>query len=963
MLKYIFLTFCLLVLLALQGNSQTEVKGTVLDENGESLPGVTVLETGTSNGTVTTGDGTFSFKTMTKKAFKLHFSFLGYQSFNYLYTPVSPPKKDIKIKMKIASTQLNQVQIVGDYDGQRKAMLEQKKATNIKNIVSSEQIEDFPDMNAAEAMQRIPGVTLQREQGEGKYVQLRGTPPELTNFNINGEQIPSPEGDIRTVGMDVISSDQIDFIEITKVLTPDMDGDAIGGSVNIITKKALSEIPELKISGSVGYSALRATPNSNLQFTYGKRHNKIGFHINASHYQNKSGSDNMEFDYVKGPLWSDTVSNSDNYHMQYREFQLRQYEYTKTRTGLSSTLDYRFNKKHSLYLRGMYNNYIDDQQRYRNIFNLEDAITFNSYLYGSIQHDVKSRTKAQVLNSLNFGGEDILGAFTIDYELAYATASEDTPDRLEASFTNPGQAITVVIDNSDLQFPRPSIPDDDHYAIATNYEEYEFDNLMLRESYTDDITKTAKLNIKKKYAFSSSNEGYVKLGCKVRLRDKSRDVTTKNYANYKSTSRLYPPQDGGDELTLPSVSADLYNDNLLGHGYVMEYMPSAEKILDFYNFNQHLFIFGDKGSTESRKESYNMDYEANENVFAAYAMVQHEFKNFLILGGARFEKTMFDYKGYIIEEDSTYYIDTIRPNESKNEKSFLLPQMQVKYKFSDNFNVRAACTYTFTRPNFKDVIPQYEEDHDDIEFGNPDIEYPYSMNIDLMAEKYLSNNGIISGGLFYKNIDNFIVYYKVNAFLDEYGYGGSPKEFTIPFNGLEAMVYGAEMQAQYKFTKLPSFLSNIGIYCNYTFTESKGKIFKRSKAAYTDLVISSNDYDFETVLKTEDTEEITLPGQAKHNANLALFYESKKVFARLAFNYQDDFLVSLGNDADLDEYYAASKHLDFTANYKLNKFTSISLDLVNLTDEPLITYLGSKDYVKKQEYYSWSGRIGIKLNL
>jgi len=965
--EYMCKKYCAAVLLLVlfwdSAVANTVVKGRVADENGRSFPGVTVLQVGTTNGTVTGTNGQFVLETDAESTVQIQFSFIGYDNFLVDYNPQSPPEKEISVQMSVSTTELEQVAVVADYHGQRKAMLEQKKATNIKNIVSAEQIEEFPDMNAAEAMQRIPGVTLQREQGEGKYVQLRGTPPELTSFNINGEQIPSPEGDIRTVGMDVISSDQIDFIEVTKVLTPEMDGDAIGGSVNIVTKKALSEKPEMKVSAAAGYGNLRGKPNSNLQFTYGKRHNKLGFHVNASHYKNQSGSDNMEYKYVKGPFWSDTVSNEDNYHIQYKEFQLRYYDYTKTRTGLSSTLDYRFDKNHSVYLRGMYNNAVDDQVRYRKTYGLEDAITFNSYLYGSVEHDVKARTKTQNISLVNLGGEDVFGSFVLDYECSYGTANENTPNRIEASFSNPGQAITVYIDDEDEQFPRPEIPDTAHYRIATEYDKYDFDELMLQSSIVEDITKTAKMNLKKSYEFSGSQKGLVKVGGKVRLRNKNRDVTTQHYSAYRSTSRLYPPQDGGEELVLTNVASNLYEDDLLGKGFVLEAMPSADKMRDFFQYNRHLFIFGDKGSTESRKKSFNLDYDAQEDIYAAYAMVQHEIGNFLVLGGVRYEHTFFEYKGYSIEEDSTFYIDTIKAVSYKSEKPMVLPQIQLKYNFSNNINVRAACTYSYTRPNFRDVIPQLEEDHDDITLGNPDIEYPKSLNVDLLAEKYLEHDGIVSGGLFYKHIDNFIVYYKVNAFLDEYGFGGSPKEFTIPFNGLDAMVYGVEIQSQFKFSRLPGVLADFGVYCNYTFTESKAEIYKRNKAAYTDMVIESNDYDFEKVLRTGETERVTLPGQAKHNVNFALFYEGKRLFARLSLNYQDDFLVSLGNDADLDEYYAASKHLDFTANYKIAKVSTIFVDAVNLTNEPLVYYLGTDDYVKQQEYYSWWGRIGVKFNL
>jgi outer membrane receptor for ferrienterochelin and colicin len=112
------------------------------------------------------------------------------------------------------TSKIAQVEISSRFEEQQKALEFMQRADNILNVISSQQIKLFPDVNAAEAIQRISGITLQRDQGEGRFVQLRGTPPQLTNFNINGEQIPSPEGDVRFVGLDVIAADQIEKIEV-----------------------------------------------------------------------------------------------------------------------------------------------------------------------------------------------------------------------------------------------------------------------------------------------------------------------------------------------------------------------------------------------------------------------------------------------------------------------------------------------------------------------------------------------------------------------------------------------------------------------------------------------------------------------------------------------------------------------------------------------------------------------------
>jgi len=242
-----------------QNTKSTTIRGKVVDAfTGEVLPGATVMLKGTQLGTSADGQGKFKLDGIKGESIVLLVSFIGYESTEFTHALSAKEKQNsLTIKLKPMAEELELVEVTGEALGQVKAMVEQREAVNIKNVVSSEQIDKFPDVSAADVVQRIPGITLQRDQGEGKYIQLRGTPPELTNFNINGEQIPSPEGNVRYVGMDVISANQIDIIEVTKVLTPDMDADGIGGSVNIVTKKASGDKPQINalFSGSMHFLA------------------------------------------------------------------------------------------------------------------------------------------------------------------------------------------------------------------------------------------------------------------------------------------------------------------------------------------------------------------------------------------------------------------------------------------------------------------------------------------------------------------------------------------------------------------------------------------------------------------------------------------------------------------------------------------------------------------------------------
>ncbi len=939
-------------------SQQSTIQATIVDaKTGELLPGATIVVVGSpdNEATISDFDGKFLLKHTDNEGDKLRISFIGYKT---LELPVASITSKTKIKLEPESKQIQEVSVTGYAEGQTKALMDQKNALNIKNVVSQEQIEQFPDMNAAETLQRIPGITLQSDKGEGRFVQLRGTPPEYTNFNVNGEQIPSPEGGVRYVGLDAISSDQIEFIEVNKVLTPDMDADGIGGTVNIVTKKAKSEIPEINASASGGYSNLRQTPNYQGQLSFAQRSGKIGFSVNGNFYKNESGADNMEFKYIKGPFWNTSSQDEgeDNYHIQYEEFQLRHYNINRTRKGLSSNLDYYINNNHKLYLRGMYNSFTDEETRRRVIYTLDDPVTETYYLYGGVERDLKYRTKNQSISSFNIGGEDIFGQFQLDYEASYSLATEDQPDRLEVDFDSPGSSMTMEFDLSDPDWPTLSLPDSSDAANAEDYDNYELDELLIETVNVTDKNIGGKINLKMDYT-GLGGKGYIKFGGKVRFKEKERDVQAIVYTKYSQTVSTHTGS--GPEYLLPELTDGFEDNNLLDHGYTVNWTPGVQETRDFYEYYPQLFYIN---KTDTKEKTYGEDFFAKEDIYAAYGMFSHNINKFMILGGLRYEFTNIYYEGNQLYKTSSGVFKSMSDSIDERSHHFLLPQFQVKYSINNSSNIRAAVTRSFSRPSFEDVLPYKKQDRDEIEVGNSDLEFPLATNIDLLAETYGNHGEMISAGLFFKDITNYVYNTRYRA---AYPGGSAKYRATIPQNGKQAHVYGAEILTQFKFSFLPSFLSNFGLYLNYTYTHSDAKINKR--IGYNkdqDLVYTigeSTVSDFDTL----GFENITLPGQAAHSANIALFYEVKRLYLKLSANYQDEFLHTLGAQSDLDEYYAASFHLDFNANYNITDNIKLFVDAKNLTNVPLKYYLGKPENnrILKQEYYSWWFRMGLRLKL
>ena len=336
------------------------ITGKVYDAaNGEPLPGATVRVAETNIGSVTGLDGSYFLARVPRGKQLIVANYIGFDEIRSEADVMANGPVVINFEMTVSATKLEGITIAGLLEGQTKALNQQKSAENIKNIVSADQIGRFPDLNTAEAVQRIPGASISRDQGEGRYVQVRGLPPGLTNISINGEQIPSPEGEFRYVALDVIPIDQLASIEIAKTVTPDMDGDAIGGSVNLITKSAKDDVPGISGTVAGGYNHLMDDfTNYQVQASYGQRFNKLGVSLNGSIFRNDRGSDNNEFIYRR-----EDFGNGDEFVLD--QLQLRDYEIERRRIGVSSTLDYRFNESSQIYVRSIYNYYTDQEFRRR----------------------------------------------------------------------------------------------------------------------------------------------------------------------------------------------------------------------------------------------------------------------------------------------------------------------------------------------------------------------------------------------------------------------------------------------------------------------------------------------------------------------------------------------------------------------------------------------------------------------
>jgi TonB-dependent receptor len=880
---------------------QAIIKGKITDAvNKEVLTGATITLSGTNNTTVTDVNGEFFLYAQPGDR-QLVVRYLGYRDTTISLNLKSSETRSMNIGLSSTYSRLSSVVVMGLLQGQAKALNQQKNADNIKNVVAADQIGRFPDPNAAEALQRVPGVNIERDQGEGRYVFVRGLAPQFTNVSVNGEQIPSPEADVRYVALDAIPSDQLASIEVSKSLTPDMDGDAVGGSVNLITRTAQSKVPRINASVAGGYNQLMRRGNMQGQLQYAQRlgkQEKLGVMLNSSYYHNDLGSDNVE------------RSPQDN------EVELRDYELTRTRLGLSSTFDYRFNPRHEIYLRALYSRFTDREWRRATKFVPEDD---------EIEKATKDRFEAQSITTINLGAKHTFNKFFLNYEAQYSMGRQNTPYDNEVVF--------IAGIPSTLTYGNPKYPS----IIADGYTDnsaYEFDEAGFGHTLAKDRNITAKFDLGIPYKLNNNN-GLIKVGAKFRSKKKSYAITQDYYGAI------------ADVPTLDEFDEDNIKKKFLDGNYTLGRPLNVTSFIRYFNANPSEF----EASLEDKAIDEALEaYDAKEDVVAAFLMAKQQFKKLTVVAGLRYERTSVRYNSKDVVIDGAGDLQEIVPVSGSSNYDFLLPQANVRFQLSRFTNLRAAATFSYARPNFSEIIPAQEINREDevATAGNAALKPVSAFNLDLLAEHYFGNVGVLSGGFFYKRLNDFI--YRRVLFNSPYPLTGTPYINSIDViqaqNGNTANVTGFEVAFQNNLSFLPGALKYFSLYLNYTYAHSAATLQSRSADA----------------ADPNATEKLRLPGQATHVGNLSLAFERKKFNVRVSFNFNGEYLSEVGGTKEEDIFVKDRVQVDFSAGYAFNKNWRLFAEVLNITNQPFERYMATKDQLIQREYYQQWGRFGVKFD-
>ncbi|MEL7159606.1 MAG: TonB-dependent receptor, partial [Bacteroidota bacterium] len=715
-MRYLFtrvaslLSLLLLVGLSpLYGQDDARITGRIVDASG-ALPGVTLTVAETTKGTTSDLDGSFNLTGLAAGTYTLRASFIGYQPLEREVTVTEGQTLELgTVELSTSVTALEDVVVKASFlPSQIRAYNIQKSAANIQNVIAADGIGKLPDRNAAEAVQRIPGVSIQRDQGEGRFALVRGTPSEWNSNLVNGDRLPSTDGfeGSRQIALDVIPSELIEYAIVSKALTPDMEGDAIGGSINFKTRGAPQE-QLLNVSVAGGYNAQIQEPNYNASLIYGNRFGKFGFLVSGAVWNRPWASDNYELEY--------NFDRPGNQGFSVNNQQLRDYEGERNTVGLNLALDYELAPESKLFARGLYDVFTDQEYTVEHIYNFPEGPDEDPEGVGEIR--IREAGFRTVLAGGEFGGGHRLNnklaldwkASTYDVQVEFGNGFDTQLDGSSgiqlATFQQPGATFSNVSDDNFVYWGFDS-PNGVGTARGDAFQPGINETLAPQGMFnflsglfigdSDERDVVGQLNLE----YDASNELSLKFGAKYRNKEK----TSVNRQDFYIPLGLF-----GAPIPLTFLSeldGEAYDTK---GGFLQELdQPYDNLLLDVVPTEAGLsnLIANTYANTEQFFPAAAfpielVSYDGSENVAAIYGMGDWKLTDKLsLLAGIRYERTSVDLNGS--NQDTSGVITSLNVTADYGS---LLPALHLKYTPRENFNLRAAVTRSMARPSFVDLNP------------------------------------------------------------------------------------------------------------------------------------------------------------------------------------------------------------------------------------------------------------------
>jgi TonB-dependent receptor len=911
------------------------ISGTVKDPAGGVLVGALVELQPTGKRVVSDDQGQFRILDVAPGEYTLTASYVGFSPFTTTVKVAPGQVATADVAMTVAS-QNDQVIVSAErLQGETEAINIERTADDIVQVLPLKVITSLPNTNIADAVGRLPSVTLERDEGEGKYVQIRGTEPRLSNVTVNGVNVPSPEGSVRNIKLDVIPAALVDRIEVYKTLSASQDADAIGGSINLVTKTA-GEKPSISLEGQGGYTPIQNgrwldSFNGSIGRRFGES-KKLGVMFGGTYDWNARGIDDVE----PGPTTDVDAVTGKNIAVV-PSADTREYQYYRTRWGFASGLDYRLGPGSTAYVKGLFSDFHDFGDTwvytYRAGANPTQSGGITSYDdTGTMRYRHYIRRPDQQIFSFSTGARHDLSSTLITYEFA-VSRSHQYGGFPTTNFRSGPTGIQFNVDTTDPYRPRYVVVGNTPIFDPTQYvmTQQEFIN-----THTAELSLQGAASLSRRYAVGS-HLGTFEMGFKLRNSDKA------NFSN----NPYYNPQ---SNFALSQVLGPYTNPNYYDHSYQLGPLSNYDKIVSLINSNFSAFTF-DSATTHLNNDG--SDYDGTERIYAGYLMNSISFGKSRLQTGVRFEATDESYNANKVVVDTNGDYVTTLPVNGGGSYTNVLPSIQWQYMLTSNTNIRATYGMAISRPNFSDLVPSVlfspNGSPPSATLGNPALKATRANDFDLLFEHFFQPLGSLQAGFFYKDLSNPIY----NTTQTGTGaYAGFQVQQSI--NGPRARITGLEASWEQRLSFLPGLLNGLGVAANYSYTTSQVK--------------------FPNGFSGGRTDHPALLRQAPNTWNLGMTYDKARFSMRFGVSHNDANIYAYnyqatGNDTNPiiglrgpngDIYLYAHTQYDIQGSYRMYKGLQLVVSGLNLSNEVFGFYQGSPIYPVQREFYKPSIIFGMR---
>ena len=957
-------TFALVFLLALvplffassvcaQGGKGT-VQGRIVDSAGGVLQGAQILLQPGDISRVSDAQGEFTITGVTAGSYTASISYIGMETASVTVEVKAGSVARVDQVLKVVSLSQQVLVTAERAAGEAEAVNRERSADNIIQVLPADVIRSLPNANLADALGRLPSVTLERDEGEGKYVQVRGTAPRLTNTTIDGINVPSPESGVRQIKFDAIPADLVESVEINKTLQANMDADGIGGSINLVTKTA-SERPTVALSGMGGYmpilggrSQVESTGTVGQRFGQSKR---FGILVGGSYDWTGRGIDDIEpvSDVATFPggatqVWKDAID-------------VREYRYYRSRWGVAGSADYKLTEGSNIYARLLYSNFKNYGDRW--VYSLNDN-TPGIQLLGSNGCDPASGVCTGVpsfntqdrrpnigIGSLLVGGRHDLSSSWFAWDVSGSRSYDENALPGTASFGS-------TLSNSNCQF--------DPAATKSVYRP-QFTPACFSEAYDPTTMQLGDVQIDHGQSAQVNFQATGAYGKRYHLGGKLSTVEIggrfRNAHKYDDSYNIdYTP----DNTVLLSQFPNGFNNNsYYGSSYKLGYNVNYQTVRDFLLANLGAFSAASTAGVDPA------NYSFIEKVSAGYVMNTIDLSSRVrLVGGVRFEGTNLAVVNRVF--DGTVSPPTITDNSFNGSYVKVLPSASLRYAFTGNTNLRLVYSRGLSRPDPQDIAQALTFTTSGspgnlknlVTLGNPNLKAETADNFDVLVEHYLNPFGMISAGYFYKRLTDPIVTQTFTLTNFQPVPNRPPGTFTAtqPINAGSAWISGFEAAYLQHLSFLPGPLAGLGISANYGYTDSSTNGLPGRSDHPRLLRNAPNTWN---ISPTYDRGRVSIRlGLSYNQANIA------------AYAFQDgtptqDGTPSTPTPGGLkgpfgDQYFYSHLQVDAQGSVRLSHGLSFIAYGLNLTNEVFGFYQGSTQFMIQREYYQPTYAVGFRWN-